>query len=118
MATTMTYRMYKDEFSNRVLNFVKEDARFTIVKESEKVLSILGSEKDLEKLMQCMYLSSEGAKKIFPEILSTREAEEIAKKMKEDILNEVRDNLIKMYNIGAHHTIEYSQLYNVWKNLK
>ena len=116
--TTMTYRMYKDEFSNRVLNFVKEDARFTIVKESEKVLTILGDEKNLEKLMQCMYLSSEGAKKIFPEIITAREAEEIAKKMKEDILNEVRDNLIKMYNIGVHHTIEYSQLYNVWKNLK
>ena len=103
--TTLTYRMYKDEFSNRVLNCVKEDARFTIVKESEKVLTILGDEKNLEKLMQGMYLSSEGAKKIFPEIITAREAEEIAKKMKEDILNEVRDNLIKMYNIGAHHTI-------------
>ena len=115
--TTMTYRMYKDEFSNRVINFVKEDARFTIVEESEKVLTISAEDKELDKLMQCMYLT-EGAKKIFPEIITAREAEEVAKKMKEDILNELRDNLIKMYNIGAHHTIEYSQLYNVWKNLK
>lgn len=114
----VTYRMYKDEFSNRVISFVKEDARFTIIEESEKVLTILGDEKNLEKLMQCVYRSTEYAKKIFPEIITARDAEEIAKKMKEDILNEVRDNLIKMYNIEAHHTIEYSQLYNVWKNLK
>lgn len=115
---TITYRMYKDEFSNRVINFVKEDARFYIVEESEKVLTISGDEKNLKKLMKCMYISTEGAKKIFPEIITARDAEGTARKMKEDILNEVRDNLIKMYNIGAHHTIEYSQLYNVWKNLK
>ena len=114
----MTYRMYKDEFSDRVINFVKEDARFTIVEESEKVLTISAEDKELDKLMQCMYHSTEGAKKIFPEITEGAREAEVAKKMKEDILNEIRDNLIKMYNIGVHHTIEYSQLYNVWKNLK
>ena len=89
--TTLALRIYKDEVSENRLSFIRRT--FTVFEESEKVLSVEGSEEDIVKLYDNCLLSDKRFKQAFPEYRTYTERIEYTREKCESIKAYFRQTL-------------------------
>lgn len=97
---TMEYslRIYKNEYGVRHLNFIRKT--FTVSGETEKVLTIIGEEVELEKVMSAMFLTDEQFKAIFPDFQTEKECAEWTRKQLADLKDNIAKTLCRIINDG------------------
>ena len=96
---TMTLNIYKDEYKASHLGYLRE--AFTVESETPKVVTISGTQADLERAMMGMYTSDEQFKSLFPEFISEAERIENTKNEMKHLADEIRDTLLRMINYGV-----------------
>ena len=99
---TLALRIYKDEISDNRLNFIRRT--FTVFEESEKVLSVEGSEEDIVKLYDNCLLCDEQFKQAFPEYRTYTERIEYTREKCESIKAYFRDALCDIIANGELNT--------------
>ena len=87
----LTLRIYKDEVSENRLQFICR--AFTICEETERVITVEGSEEDIVKLYDNCLLSDERFKQAFPEYRTYMERLEYTREKCESIKAYFRDAL-------------------------
>lgn len=97
---TMEYslQVYKNEYGVRHLNFIRKT--FTVSGETEKVLTIIGEEVELEKVMSAMFLTDEQFKAIFPDYQTEKECQEWTCKQLADLKDNIAKTLCHIINDG------------------
>ena len=96
---TMTLNIYKDEYKDSHLDYLRE--AFTVESETPKVVTISGTQADLERAMMGMYTSDEQFKSLFPAFISESERIENTKNEMKHLADEIRDTLLRMINYGV-----------------
>ena len=79
----LTLRIYKDEIDGNRQNFIRRN--FTVYEETERVISVEGSEEDIVKLYDNCLLSDEQFKQAFPEYRTYTERIEYTREKCESI---------------------------------
>ena len=96
---TMTLNIYKDEYKASHLDYLRE--AFTVESETKKVITISGTQADLERAMMGMYTSDEQFKSLFPAFISEAERIENTKNEMKHLADEIRNTLLRMINYGV-----------------
>lgn len=96
--TTLSLRIYKDEISDNRLNFIRRT--FTVFEESEKVLSVEGSEEDIVKLYDNCLLSDERFKQAFPNYMTRAERAEYTLTKLEGVKSYMQNALLEIIANG------------------
>lgn len=96
---TMTLNIYKDEYKDSHLGYLRE--AFTVESETSKVVTISGTQADLERAMMGMYTSDEQFKSLFPAFISEAERIENTKNEIKHLADEIRDTLLRIINYGV-----------------
>ena len=109
--TTLALRIYKNEIDSNRLNFIRRT--FTVFEESEKVLSVEGSEEDIVKLYDNCLLSDERFKQAFPEYMTQAERVEYTNKKCESIRAYFRDTLCDIIANGEE-TEEFARFRSIY----
>ena len=108
---TMTLNIYKDEYKDSHLDYLRE--AFTVESETSKVITISGTQTDIERAMMGMYTSDEQFKSLFPEFISEAERIENTKNEMKHLADEIRDTLLRIINYGiiGNDFMELRELY-------
>ena len=109
--TTLALRIYKNEISENRLNFIRRT--FTVFEESERVLSVEGSEEDIVKLYDNCLLSDERFKQAFTEYQTYTERLEYTREKCESIKAYFRHTLCDIIANGEA-TEEFRQLQRIY----
>ena len=94
----MSLRVYKDEYSENQLRYIRNN--FEIITESENIIMISGSESRLEDLMSLTFSTDEDFKKLFNDYLTEDERIENTKKEIRHLADEFRNSLLQIINNG------------------
>ena len=121
MNTTMTYRLYKDEYNSELLYQLENDLIEGLMatdESTEKVLVISGTLEDLQKLASLMYENdAQKIKSVFPTFVTQEDQERMQKDLFMQAFNELRDNLCKMIDVSkrTHNkdTKEFDLMYDM-----
>lgn len=103
----LTLRIYKDEIDGNRLNFIRRT--FTVFEESEKVLSVEGSEEDIVKLYDNYLLSDEQFKQAFPDYMTRAERAVYTNDKVEEVKSYVQNALLDIIAKGELNA-EYEML--------
>lgn len=109
--TTLALRIYKDEINGNRLDFIRHT--FTVFEESERVLSVEGSEEDIVKLYDNCLLSDDRFKQAFPEYRTYTERLEYTREKCESIKAYFRHTLCDIIANGEA-TEEFRQLQRIY----
>ena len=96
---TMTLNIYKDEYKASHLDYLRK--AFTVESETSKVVTISGTQAELERAMMGMYNNDEQFKSLFPTFITEQERIENTKNEMKHIANEIRDTLLRIINNGV-----------------
>ena len=107
----MTLNIYKDEYKASHLDYLRE--AFTVESETPKVITISGTQTELERAMMGMYTSDEQFKSLFPGFITEDERIENTKNEMKHIADEMRDTLLRIINYGVigKDFVELRELY-------
>lgn len=94
----MKVRVYKDEYKDSHLSYLKET--FEVIEETAKVVVISGTEKQLENVMSCMYCTDEEFKAHFPGFMTESERKEYCIEQIKRLKNEMLDTLCRIAGSG------------------
>ena len=122
MNTTMTHRLYKDEYNAELLYQLENDLIEGLMatdESTEKVLVIAGSLESLQKLASLMYENdAQKIKSVFPTFVTQEDQERMQKDVFKNAYNELRDNLCKMIVISQKthnkNTKEFDLMYDMY----
>ena len=110
---TLTLRIYKDEIDANRLAFIRRI--FSIYEESEKVLTVEGSENDILKLYNNYLLNEAQFKAAYPEYMTYTERVAYTDKMCESIKVYFRETLCEIISNGEE-TPEFARLRKLYLN--
>ena len=110
---TLTLRIYKDEIDANRLAFIRRT--FSIYKESEKVLTVEGSNDDILKLYDNYLLNDAQFKAAYPEYMTYTERVAYTDKMCESIKDYFRKTLCEIIKNGEE-TEEFRRLRKLYLN--
>lgn len=94
----LTLRIYKDEVSDDRLNFISRN--FEVYEETERVISVEGSEEDIVKLYDNCLLSDERFKQAFPNYMTRAERAEYTLTKLEGAKSYVQNALLEIIANG------------------
>ena len=94
----LTLRIYKDEVSDDRLNFISRN--FEVYEETERVISVEGSEEDIVKLYDNCLLSDERFKQAFPNYMTRAERAEYTLTKLEGVKSYVKNALLEIIANG------------------
>lgn len=122
MNTTMTHRLYKDEYNSELLYQLENDLIEGLMatdESTEKVLVIAGSLENLQKLASLMYENdAQKIKSVFPSFVTQEDQDRQQKDVFKQAYNELRDNLCKMITLSqrTHNkdTKEFDLMYDMY----
>lgn len=122
MNTTMTHRLYKDEYNSELLYQLENDLIEGLMatdESTEKVLVVAGSLENLQKLASLMYENdAQKIKSVFPSFVTQEDQERQQKDVFKQAYNELRDNLCKMITLSqrTHNkdTKEFDLMYDMY----
>lgn len=108
---TMTLNIYKDEYKASHLDYLRK--AFTVESETSKVVTISGTQADLERAMMGMYNNDEQFKSLFPAFITEQERIENTKNEMKHLADEMRDTLLRIINYGVigNDFMELRELY-------
>jgi hypothetical protein len=97
---TMEYSLniYKNEYQEAHLAFIRK--HFTVSDETEKVLTIVGIDYKLEKVMSGMFATDEQFKALFPDYQTEKERQEWTRKELADLKDTIARTLCRIINDG------------------
>lgn len=97
---TMEYSLniYKNEYQEAHLVFIRK--HFTVSDETEKVLTIVGIDYKLEKVMSGMFATDEQFKALFPDYQTEKERQEWTRKELADLKDNIATTLCRIINQG------------------
>lgn len=114
--TTFSYTIYKNEFAINTIAFIR--FKFKVTEETLKTITILATEEETEKIASLMYAGEDKLKEVFPEYITKAEAEEEAKKIKKEAIDQIREILLKYSQTPVIKTHGWSKemqdLYDLW----
>ena len=94
----MTLRVYKDEYQGTQIDYLRK--AFEVVDESANVLTISGTEAELEKVQACMFFGEADFKAVFPDYLTTEEREYNTMDLAKDCLNVMYSTVLEIREKG------------------
>lgn len=103
--TTLTCRLYKDEYNEAQLNYIHKT--YKMYEESPSVLTIEGTPEELRKAAGAIYLSDEEFKKIFPEYLTLEERQEYTAKKLKDLKLHIAGVLCQIIENGDRESKDF-----------
>lgn len=108
---TMTLNIYKDEYKASHLDYLRK--AFTVESETSKVVTISGTQTELERAMMGMYTNDEQFKSLFPGFLTEKERILNTRREMKHIADEMRDTLLRIINYGVigNDFMELRELY-------
>ena len=108
---TMTLNIYKDEYKASHLDYLRK--AFTVESETSKVVTISGTQADLERAMMGMYNNDEQFKSLFPAFITEQERIENTKNEMKHLADEMHDTLLRIINYGVigNDFMELRELY-------
>ena len=108
---TMTLNIYKDEYKASHLDYLRK--AFTVESETSKVVTISGTQADLERAMMGMYNNDEQFKSLLPAFITEQERIENTKNEMKHRADEMRDTLLRIINYGVigNDFMELRELY-------
>lgn len=90
--------IYKNEYQETHLAFIRK--HFTVSGETEKVLTIVGNDSQLEKVMSGMFATDDQFKAIFPDYQTAKERAEWTNKELADLKDNIATTLCHIINQG------------------
>lgn len=113
---TMEYSLniYKNEYQEAHLAFIRK--HFTVSGETEKVLTIVGIDYKLEKVMSGMFATDDQFKAIFPEYQTATERAEWTNKELADLKDNVATTLCRIINQGNINNPLFVKFRNFYLN--
>lgn len=103
--TTLTCRLYKDEYNEAQLNYIHKT--YKIYEESPSVLTVEGTPEELRKAAGAIYLSDEEFKKIFPEYLTLEERKAYTAERLKDLERHIAGVLCQIIENGDRESEEF-----------
>lgn len=95
----MTLRVYKNEYQPSQIAYISQ--AFEVIAESASILTISGSERELEKVMAGMFSSEDEFKTIFPNFQTEADRMAYTESLYEDTVHLIQTNLLQMINNGV-----------------
>ena len=122
MNTTMTHRLYKNEYNAELLYQLENDLIEGLMatdESTEKVLVVAGSLENLQKLASLMYENdAQKIKSVFPTFVTQEDQDKMAKEVFSKAYNELRDNLCRIISVAqkTHNkdTKEFNLMYDMF----
>lgn len=94
----MTLRVFKNEYQGTQIDYLRK--AFEVVDESANVLTISGTEAELEKVQTCMFFGEADFKAVFPDYLTTEEREYNTMDLAKDCLNVMYSTVLEIREKG------------------
>lgn len=101
-------RIYKNEYSERQLAYIRK--HYTVVNETEKVLSIESTEDEINKIQSAMFRTDEQFKKIFPEYMTKVDRELYTAAKLAELKSHIADTLLDCINNGDTDSEEFASV--------
>lgn len=95
----MTLRVYKNEYQPSQIAYLSN--AFEVIAESATILTISGSEKELEKVMSGMFSTEDEFKSIFPKFQTEADRMAYTDQLFDDTVRLIQTNLLQMINHGV-----------------
>lgn len=108
----MTLRVYKSEYQPSQIAYLYE--AFEVIAESATILTISGSEKELEKVMSGMFSTEDEFKSIFPKFQTEADRMAYTDNLYNDTVRLIQTNLLQMihHGVAGEKFIKLREAYN------
>lgn len=95
----MTLRVYKSEYQPSQIAYLSK--AFEVVSETASILTIMGDERELEKVMRGMFCSEDEFKSIFPKFQTEADRVAYTEHLYKETVNLIQTNLLQIINHGV-----------------
>lgn len=112
---TMTTRIYKNEYQPNHVDFLK--STFTVVDESENILTISGDAASLERAMCGMFNNDDQFKSLFPSFQTMAERTAYTRECYHTAVKAVQTELLNMINHGVVND-DFFRLRELWQQME